>query len=47
MRDGYRRGLQRDRSRDRWTLVEPEWWLAQQDPLQLLTERDRAELLDY
>ncbi|WP_114558874.1 DUF559 domain-containing protein [Desertihabitans aurantiacus] len=32
LRSGYRRGQQRDRRRDGWTLAEPTWWLAQEDP---------------
>ena len=26
MRKGYDRGIDRDRTKDRWTLVQPEWW---------------------
>lgn len=29
LRSGHRRGMQRDRSRDRWTVVAPQWWLWQ------------------
>lgn len=27
LRSGHRRGMQRDRGRDRWTVVPPEWWV--------------------
>lgn len=30
---GYRRGMQRDRRRDRWTLAAPGWWLENQAEL--------------
>jgi hypothetical protein len=44
LRSGWRRGHERDRTRDRWTLVEPEWWLAQQDPFLLLSEEEQRAL---
>lgn len=44
LRAGYRDGLARDRRRDRWTLVEPPWWIEQQDPMQHLTSEQKAAL---
>jgi hypothetical protein len=29
LRDGWQRGMARDRSHDRWTLIEPAWFVAQ------------------
>ncbi len=45
--DAYARGRRRDRAQDRWTLVEPDWWLEQTDPSELLTDAEKAELLDW
>lgn len=47
VRDGYQRGLRRDRRHDRWTLVEPQWWIDQQDPMQALTADEKADLFDF
>ncbi len=35
LRSGHRRGMQRDRTRDRWTLTPPQWWLEQNDHVDL------------
>ncbi len=43
---GYQDGLARDRRRDRWTVVEPQWWIDQQDPMELLTPEQRADIFD-
>ncbi|GAA2096974.1 hypothetical protein GCM10009841_09010 [Microlunatus panaciterrae] len=42
LRAAHRRGLQRDRSRDRWTIRPPEWW---DDPWDSLTAADKTALL--
>lgn len=44
LRDGWQRGIRRDRTQDRWTCVEPEWWLALQDPDMALTDDERDEI---
>ncbi|MEJ7773725.1 MAG: hypothetical protein WKF72_02855 [Nocardioidaceae bacterium] len=44
LRDGHRRGGMRDRSRDRWTTQEPEWWIEHAGPADALTEEELAEI---
>lgn len=44
LRTAYVRGCRRDRTKDRWTLAEPEWFIEQTDPTQLLTDAEKAEL---
>jgi hypothetical protein len=34
----------RDRSRDRWTTQEPEWWIEHAGPADALTEEELAEI---
>ncbi len=43
LHSGRRRGLQRDRRRDRWTLREPDWWREQHDRA-TLTDAEKAQL---
>jgi hypothetical protein len=43
LRSGYRRGMQRDRSRDRWTTTEPAWWTELHGAVQL-TDEEKAGL---
>ncbi|GAA2100613.1 hypothetical protein GCM10009841_15490 [Microlunatus panaciterrae] len=42
---GRRRGLARDRSRDRWTLRQPDWWLADEPIDEQLTAEELGWLL--
>ncbi len=46
LRDGHRRGPLRDRSRDRWTTEEPEWWIEQAGAADILTDDGMAELFE-
>ena len=41
LRDGHRRGMLRDRRRDRWTITPPEWAT---DPFDLLSIEDKEAL---
>ena len=41
LRDGRRRGMARDRAKDRWTLAPPAWAL---DPYESLTDEDKEAL---
>jgi hypothetical protein len=43
LRSGRRRGLERDRRKDRWTLVEPEWCLEAHARVEL-SDEVKAEL---
>lgn len=42
MQSGYRRGSTRDTGKDRWTLIEPAWWLKDEEVE--LTNEQKAEL---
>lgn len=44
LRDGWQRGMRRDRTSDRWTRTEPEWWSARQDPSADLTADELTEI---
>jgi hypothetical protein len=43
LHSGYRRGMQRDRRKDRWTTHEPDWWLAENGDV-ALSDEAKAEL---
>jgi hypothetical protein len=41
LRDAHRRGMTRDRSRDRWTIEAPSWWIEHHG-VPVLTEEEKA-----
>jgi hypothetical protein len=43
LRSGHTRGMARDRSKDRWTLVEPDWWVEEHADVRL-TDEEKAAL---